>query len=1019
MESFRRSSLEETGLAASALRRWTWSPTGHRLGLRRSATGSTAAVSVAVSVASLESDKGATTCVTRETSSDECALHRFIVWAAVKRNACAGMTPEERRECPLLRCRKRFPNHELMLQHLYSCEHLASGEYWCYDCGKAEQLGDIKCRRCLAHPSKRKKMMSVAKSFFGSLGHKSRSGSLPDLHLDMDDELACYEPVPEPPEVELQANEIHEIDSCELPLPTIGEEPEPFPAYISNPSSLPAGARPRASPAELGPGHSGIDESLINWEPSPTPPPPPAASEGPPRSDAPNPAERPVLQLNTQGLGYHRARSRRRSKVLAPSSSVRSTASTASTNSTNSTSSTAASCNISPMSSWSGAWSRAPGFDSTLTSPADDLADLADLADLFPRNDSTYRRRETEDHGMDLTGIAADAYLPELPAEVPMCLLPSTDTLQGDVDSNRSSTLTLGASIPTEQPMDAPMDSGLALTGGLTGPQEPTQLAADIARNQLVSAHSLIQTARNMLDVHVANSMTSLRRDGKNHLVDQFLNMSPNSVADAGLETMMDMLQGHAAKSAVELLCFVHVIYSLSVVVHEQDAPRRCTDLFIQAVSYGSWLSHRDRQAYIQVVGFLWKPSEMADGDLVELLQTSLSRPGRNLVGRKGKECTDTLEVCRFDALAFVAQYFLDGKDLGGEPDRAMTDLRVRVAELEDSALRDTQRPEIQASDLCMEHLQDVNLEAHEGSPFSVAASNTIDSLSLRYGSAPGFEPAMSYIRGRVKSSYVATPRRLELELMQAGKMRLSSDVWFDEYIAFVRRHLDALYELCGSGTTGDNPRLRYYRHGVRLMRRTMIRRPEPDQPTTAESSVDVPLDPLGLNGRMTPNLDDFFGSMPDFDFDVPTDGAAPVADTSIPDVGSNAPRRDAPAWLPTPEGTTCMGASSGGTGTPVSPAPSSSSPSSPNKVDSNSCCEICGYRPKGDPRWFGGSMAKHKKLQHGAGPPMIYKCPFPGCSSQYKSRPDNLRQHQMDRGHFVDGEDDAGQRPSKRKKTA
>ncbi|KND87892.1 hypothetical protein TOPH_07447 [Tolypocladium ophioglossoides CBS 100239] len=989
MESFKRSSFEEAGLAASALRRWTRSPTGHRLaGLRRSATGSTSAASVR----SLESDKGATTCVTRETSSDECALHRFIVWAAVKRNACARMTAEERRECPLLRCRKRFPNHELMLQHLYSCEHLASGEYWCYDCGKAEQLSDIKCRRCLGHPSKRKKMMSMARSFFGSLGHKSRNGSLPDLDLDMDEELTYYDSVLSSPKVELQANEIHEIDSCELPLPTIpeaGEEPspdpdpEPFATYLSNLSSLPAVAPPRASPAELGPSHSGIDESLFNWEPSPTPP--PAVSEALPPPETPGAAERPVLQLNIQGLGYYRARSRHRSKVLAPSSSVRSTASAASTNSTSST----ASHNISPMSAWSGAWSKAPGFDSTLTSPADDLTGLADL---FPRNDNAYRCREIQDHDMDLSGIAAGAFLPELPADVPMYLLPSANTLPGDVDLNQSSTLSFGVSVPTEQSMDA----NLALTGSLDVSQEPTQLVADIARNQQhVSAHSLIQTARNMLDVHVANSMTSLRRDGKNHLVKQFLNMSPNSVADAGLEVMMDILEGHLATSPVKLLCFVHVIYSLSVVVHEQDAPRRCTDLFIQAVSYSSWLSHQDRQAYIQVVDFLWKPSDMTDGDFMELLQTSSPQPERNSGSRTGKERADTLEGCRFDALAFVAQYFLD--------------------ELEDSALHDSQRPEIQASDLCMEHLRDVNLEAYEGSPFSIAASNTIDSLLLQYGSIPGFQSAMSFVLGRVKSNYVATPRRLELELMQAGKMRLSSDVCFDEYIVFVRRHLDALYELYGSGTTGDNdnPRLRYYRHGIRLMR-SIIQQPEPEQPTIPDASADVPFDPLGLNGRMPHNLDDLFGSMPAFDFDIPTDTAAPVPGTPIPDVSLNPPPPDEAAWLPTPEGTASMGASAGGTGTPASPAPSSSS----KRVGSNSCCGICGYRPKGDPRWFGGSMAKHKKLQHGAGPPKLYKCPFPGCSSQYKSRPDNLRQHQIDKGHFVDGEDDTSQRPSKRKKT-
>lgn len=113
---------------------------------------------------------------------------------------------------------------------------------------------------------------------------------------------------------------------------------------------------------------------------------------------------------------------------------------------------------------------------------------------------------------------------------------------------------------------------------------------------------------------------------------------------------------------------------------------------------------------------------------------------------------------------------------------------------------------------------------------------------------------------------------------------------------------------------------------------------------------------------------------------------------------------------------------------TPPSPGPvPSSNPGDAaaiggSKVGSDSCCDICGYRPEGDPRWFPGSMAKHKKLQHATSPPKIYCCPYPGCSSQYRNRPDNLRQHQIKKGHFVESEEgDAGEdvvrRPSKRKK--
>lgn len=97
------------------------------------------------------------------------------------------------------------------------------------------------------------------------------------------------------------------------------------------------------------------------------------------------------------------------------------------------------------------------------------------------------------------------------------------------------------------------------------------------------------------------------------------------------------------------------------------------------------------------------------------------------------------------------------------------------------------------------------------------------------------------------------------------------------------------------------------------------------------------------------------------------------------------------------------------------SPGPVGSDSSPSSSVASNSCCEICGYRPKGDPRWFSGSMAKHKRLQHASGPAKIYRCPYPGCKSEFSKRPDNLKKHQIDRGHFVDGE--AGRPPSKKRR--
>lgn len=180
------------------------------------------------------------------------------------------------------------------------------------------------------------------------------------------------------------------------------------------------------------------------------------------------------------------------------------------------------------------------------------------------------------------------------------------------------------------------------------------------------------------------------------------------------------------------------------------------------------------------------------------------------------------------------------------------------------------------------------------------------------------------------------------------------------------------------------------------------------------------PLDDINFDnllGPMEPNLDNFdFGTFADLNtplggydttrVEFMTDTSLSVTPQTNHDSAPVTAGTSPPSHGPTP--------TIPPTNNPMTDEPSSGAA----RTESDSCCEICGYRPEGDPRWFLGSMAKHKKLQHASTPPRIYKCPFPGCKSQYTNRPDNLRQHQLKKGHFVDGQvDEEVSRPSKRKK--
>lgn len=235
--------------------------------------------------------------------------------------------------------------------------------------------------------------------------------------------------------------------------------------------------------------------------------------------------------------------------------------------------------------------------------------------------------------------------------------------------------------------------------------------------------------------------------------------------------------------------------------------------------------------------------------------------------------------------------------------------------------------------------------------------------------------------------------------------MQLPADLYFDDYVRRVRGKVDSLNEYGLSFP----PRLVYQQLGIKLMT-TIIQSSDPNpQDPGVSASADTSLDLTELEKQMGASFDSFdFQSPANFNMGMLGEDIMTATDMPI----GFAPSCDGP-WLPSPTSPSSLIAPTGSSQTPSSPE---QSPTALRKMEADMCCEICGYRPKGDPKWFHGSMAKHKKLQHADSPPKIYPCPYPGCNSQYKNRPDNLRQHQIEKGHFVDGQDEPAKSRKRRK---
>lgn len=234
----------------------------------------------------------------------------------------------------------------------------------------------------------------------------------------------------------------------------------------------------------------------------------------------------------------------------------------------------------------------------------------------------------------------------------------------------------------------------------------------------------------------------------------------------------------------------------------------------------------------------------------------------------------------------------------------------------------------------------------------------------------------------------------------------LAATEFFSGFVPNVRRLCDQIYDQLDVGAARRDV---YHELGVSLIESLI---PEFDN---------------SAGKAEHPSIDDFDAFLSDLEGEAGASAASAV--TSTPPPGPPAFDSNSSGALASTVATTTpagmsssshMSSPAGDQGRqPASSASPEQKQSAGQKVEANSCCEICGYRPKGDPQWFKGSMAKHKKLQHSTHPPIIYECPYPGCTSRYKNRPDNLRQHQIEKNHWVQGDENTPRRPSKRKKVA
>lgn len=529
-----------------------------------------------------------------------------------------------------------------MLRHLVGCEHLASGEYLCPDHMRVERFDDVKCKHCLVHPSKRRRMLAFAKNFLHSIGHRSNRGQnyefLPDPPEDPTLPPPPYTSSSLPQQAHL-ANELAvtefvavEADSRQLqalPTPRMDSGIDPQALHILNIPELDSTVL--AAPST----------PLTEWYATRQ-----QTLDGPtvPRvtiSDNTGlyrPVNRPTLQVNTTDL--HRpgkliarppvqvCQQAPRSKFLAPSSSVRSTASTDSNVSAASTDSSL----ISPMSA---AWSFAgfedtSGFNTNLTSPIDGCpTDNNPFA--LPARDGLPTIHD---------------FISELPADLPDTNMAS-DFLPDHLMFSCDRAVPLKPFYPSDLALTDEYNSNLFDEGDLM-----------VEQNNVCCSgiKSLVQTVWDTLQEHTITSTMRLQQDAGNPLSDQFRSMSAKSIAAAGIRTLKSFLAGERPTSAIDTVCFVHLIYAFCLVINEHSIAHRSRELYLQSMAYAAGFDARETSSYIHFTTLVWKPDDVGLQVIADIQRSSVAR------GKQPERSNSPTERFEIDALLNMAFDFLDGK---------------------------------------------------------------------------------------------------------------------------------------------------------------------------------------------------------------------------------------------------------------------------------------------------------------------------------------------------------------------
>lgn len=611
-----------------------------------------------------------------------------------------------------------------MLQHVWNCEHLSKGLYWCFHCQKPERVGKFQCKRCQGLPSRTDRMASVAKRIFSKLGAKPHHGefvgpepepqkTLSKIAEDSETSYpASFSGLSQSFDQDQAIDWDHQYPQ-ELPNTSVCREmPGDWTAASHElPDTYISEMQGTECPIELGVGsESWADNlyasSLEEWD---VPSPPSKEKSGSPK----------LARLDTSFTNLNSNVTPENHGQISPQKY-----------SPHSWENPLSATIISPLSA-------SGGFDSNTfeVSPTDTEASgnsfFTDSGYSTATTASAWSTTATRFGDRDaLKGLTGGKKRSR-----------HFETISADWMSNMAfsrpqelALMPVLANVP-QMPKEVPMSANSA--SRFTGSEKPVLTSAHWS-----DARSLVQYFSEILDAHVQHTKTSLKQLPSSPLVtelSELMALSRATMVSIGLDVLAATLDGRKPSSIVHIFSLTHVAYAFAIAIDLDETNVQDQKWFHDSLSWAEELiSERQRQMYHQIARSIWQPLDIFGDD------TPYEAP------RSSNKENLLLSACK---------RFLDG--MFAKLPSSITANNRTVFESFGTPENVLSLPHSTGFDFSQEMFQ------------SKSKARVIDEL-IKTRSIEAFDGDVVKIGRRLREGKITGTRQLELELICAGKVRSS-----------------------------------------------------------------------------------------------------------------------------------------------------------------------------------------------------------------------------------------------------